>query len=99
MRVILARSARTELAEIWSHIALDDPNSADHAIEQIVAGLERLALFPLSGRSREELAASLRSYFIRPRHTVFYRIAEDRLEVVHVPHHSRDLTRFFSNER
>jgi len=99
LRVILAPSARSELAEIWSYIAADSPEAADRAIERVVEGLERLGRFPMSGRSREELGAGLCSYFIRPQHTVFYRIADDRLEVVHILHHARDLSRFFPNER
>ena len=98
MDVILAPSARVELAEIWSSIAIEDPDAADRAIDRIVAGLDRLALYPLSGRPRDELASGLRSYFIRPRHTVFYRIRNERLEVVHVLHHARDVSRFFPDE-
>jgi len=96
--VILAPSARIELAEIWSSIAINNPDAADQAIDRIVTGLDRLARFPFSGRARDELAAGLRSYFIRPRHTVFYRIRGERLEVVHVLHHARDLSRFFPDE-
>jgi toxin ParE1/3/4 len=98
LEVILAPSAKAELAEIWSSIAIEDPDAANRTIDRIVAGLDRLALFPLSGRSRNELAAGLRSYFIRPRHTVFYRLRNERLEVVHVLHHARDLSRFFPDE-
>jgi toxin ParE1/3/4 len=96
--VILAPSARTELAEIWSSIAIDDPDAADRAIDRIVAGLGRLAQFPFSGRARNELTVGLRSYSIRPRHTIFYRIRGERLEVVHVLHHARDVSRFFPDE-
>lgn len=84
--------------EIWSTIAAENPNAADHAIDRIVAGLDRLALFPLSGRPRNELATGLRSYFIGPRHTIFYRIKNECLEVVHVLHHARDLSRFFPDK-
>jgi antitoxin ParD1/3/4/toxin ParE1/3/4 len=83
------------LAEIWSSIAINDPIAADRTIDRIVAGLYRLGEFPFSGRARNELAAGLRSYFIRPRHTVFYRVRGERLEVVH---HARDVSRFFPDE-
>jgi len=81
--------------EIWSYIASESPDVADQTIDGIYAGLARLALFPLAGRLRDELSPGLRSYFIRPRHTVFYRVKEDRLEIAHVLHHARDLSRFF----
>jgi plasmid stabilization system protein ParE len=45
--VILAPSAKVELAEIWSSIAIEDPDAADRMIDRIVTGLDRLALFPL----------------------------------------------------
>jgi toxin ParE1/3/4 len=99
LRVVLAPSARNDLAELWSYIALDDPKAADRIIERVVEGLKRLGAFPLSGRPRDELAAGVRSYFVRPRYTVFYRIADDRLEVIHILHHARDLSRFFPDER
>ena len=98
MKIVLAPSAKAELAEIWSFIAIDDSNAADRALERIVAGLERLSSFPLAGRRRDELSPGLRSYFIRPRHTVFYRVRDDILEVAHVLHHARDLSRFFSDQ-
>ena len=96
MHVVLAPAAKAKLAEIWSHIATDSsPDIADRAIERIAEGLARLALFPLTGRPRDELLPGLRSYFIRPRHTVFYRVMGEHLEVAHVLHHARDLSRFF----
>jgi plasmid stabilization system protein ParE len=54
--------------------------------------------FPLSGRAREELAAGLRSYFVRPRYHIFYRVKGEQLEIVHVLHHARDLSRFFPDD-
>jgi len=99
LRIVLAPSARDELAEIWSYIAADSPDAADLAIERIVEGLDRLVLFPRSGRPRNELAQGLRSYFIMPRHTVYYRIVDDRIEVAHVIHHARDVSKVFPPDR
>ena len=99
MRVILAPSARDELAEIWSYIAVDSFNAADLAIERIVEGIERVALFPHGGRPREDFAPGLRSYFVVPRHTVYYRIVDDRIEVVPIIHHARDLSKVFPPDR
>ncbi|HSI01761.1 MAG TPA: type II toxin-antitoxin system RelE/ParE family toxin [Reyranella sp.] len=95
MDIVLSPAAKVELAEIWSSIAIDNPDAADHTIDRIGWGLDRLALFPLSGRARDELSPGLRSYFVRPRHTIFYRTRGEQLEVVHVLHHARDLSRFF----
>jgi len=95
LEIVLSPPARVEIAEIWSSIAIHDPPAADRMVAGIVRGLRRLALFPHSGRPRNDLAAGLRSYFIRPRHTVFYRIRGEHLEVVHVLHHARDVSRFF----
>ena len=87
------------MAEAWNYIATDrDQAAANRTIDRIVMGLERLALFPLAGRPRDELSPGLRSYFIRPRHTVFYRIRGERLEVAHVLHHARDLSHLFPDE-
>ena len=100
MQIVLAPAARAELAEIWSYIATESsPNIVDRAIERIAEGLERLVLFPLAGRPRDELSPGLRSYFIRPRHTVFYRVKGEHLEVAHVLHHARNLSRFFPDSQ
>jgi len=86
------------LEEIWSHIAADNPDAADRMLKRISDGFERLSQFPRSGRSRSELAPGLRSYFIVPRHTVFYRVVDERIEVAHIIHHARDLARIFRSE-
>jgi plasmid stabilization system protein ParE len=77
---------------------IDNPNAADRAVGHIGAGFDRLVRFPLSGRGREELAAGLRSYFVRPRYHIFYRVKGEQLEIVHVLHHARDLSRFFPDD-
>jgi toxin ParE1/3/4 len=99
LQVVLAPAARAELVEIWTYIAAESsPGVADRAMERIAAGLDRLSLFPLTGRPRDELSPGLRSYFIRPRHTLFYRLKGEHLEVAHILHHARDLSRFFPDE-
>jgi toxin ParE1/3/4 len=95
LEIILSPAARIELAEIWSSIAIDNPDAADRTLRRIGEGSNRLVRFPLSGRAREELEAGLRSYFVRPRFHVFYRVKGEQLEIAHVLHHARDFSRFF----
>ncbi|HEV3186032.1 MAG TPA: type II toxin-antitoxin system RelE/ParE family toxin [Xanthobacteraceae bacterium] len=56
----------------------------------------RLVDWPLSGRSREELASGLRSMVVRP-HVVFYRVIGRQIEIVRVLDGRRDLDAIFAD--
>jgi toxin ParE1/3/4 len=65
-------------------------------VRQIVAACLPLAEYPLAGRSRDELRPGMRSVAASP-HVVFYRVVEDRAEVVRVLDGRRDIEDIFSN--
>lgn len=68
--------------------------AAQEITREIVRGIENLELFPLFGRSRDELKVGLRSFVIR-KYVVFYRIWQDTPVVIRVVHGSRDLEALF----
>ena len=52
--------AETDLLEIWSYIAKDDPLAADRQLDRIDAACDMLAENPQGGPRREDLARGLR---------------------------------------
>jgi toxin ParE1/3/4 len=53
--------------------------------------------FPLAGRSRDEIRAGLRSLAASP-DVVFYRLKDDRPEIVRVLDGRRDIEEIFSED-
>jgi toxin ParE1/3/4 len=86
--------ASADLDEIWIYIAQDNPDAADKYIRAIVSRFPKLARMPLMGRERPELSPGLRSLVVG-HHVIFYRLLEDRLEIVRVLDGVRDLPPLF----
>jgi toxin ParE1/3/4 len=82
--------AKTDLVEIWDHIADDSEARADAFIETVDKKFHTLARRPNMGRLRDELAESLRSFPVG-RYVIFYRPIPEGVEIVRVLHGARDL--------
>lgn len=82
--------AQADLIGIWLYTANNNRSAADGLLSRIEEILEMLALHPLIGRSREELAPDLRSFTVGS-NIIFYRPLDDGIEVIRVLHSSRDL--------
>jgi toxin ParE1/3/4 len=78
------------LIDIWSFIADDNPNAADRLLDRLQTALEMLRDNPEAGRSRSELAASVRSFPVG-RYILFYRVMASSLELVRVLSGHRDV--------
>jgi len=91
-RVTRRPAARADLAEIWDHIAQDDPRRATTFLRGIEAVFETLAAQPMMGRERPELGEGIRSFPIS-RYVVYYLPWPDGVDVVRVLHAARDVTR------
>jgi len=87
-------AARSDLDQIWFHIAQDDPDAADRFIRAIVSRFPRLAAMPHLGRQREELATRLRSFPVG-NYVIFYRPMENGIEIARVLHGARDFPPMF----
>ena len=73
-----------DLAAIGAYIAVDKPGAASRLVQQVIVRVEQLALFPLSGGKPRELSGTpYRQLVINPLR-VFYRVAEDRIFIIHV---------------
>lgn len=96
---------------IWSPEALDDIDrlwdyyariagraTADKIVREIAKVVKTIDDFPLVGRARDEVRAGLRSLAATPQ-IVFYRLNNDRPEIVRVLDGRQDIEEIFSDER
>jgi toxin ParE1/3/4 len=92
-RLAWAPRADQDLLDIWSYYASEASDEiADKVIGQIVTAARRVGELPLSGRSREDLQAGVRSVLAHP-YVVFYRAAVNDVQIVRVLHERRNLGR------
>ena len=82
---------------MWDFIADDNPDAADHWVDQLDTQLRLLATQPLMGRARDELAPGIRS-FPFGRYLVFYLPISDGIDVVRVLHGTRDVDTAFGED-
>jgi toxin ParE1/3/4 len=93
---------------IWSPEALDDIDrlwtyyagtagrtTADKVLREVGTVVATIDDFPLAGRSRDEIRAGLRSLAANPQ-VVFYRLKDDRPEIVRVLDGRQDIEEIFS---
>ena len=96
-RVLRRPRAAEDIAAVWDFIADDNPDAADHWVDQLDTQLRLLATQPLMGRARDELAPGIRS-FPFGRYLVFYRPIGDGIDVVRVLHGTRDVDTAFGED-
>ena len=96
-KLVISRDAETDLTLLWVYRAEKSELSAQRIYQEIVSKYNLLLQFPLSGRSRNDLQEGLRS-LPAGKHIIFYREAEDNIEVVRVLHGSQDIQGVFAPE-
>ena len=92
-----SRIAESDLDQIWDHIAGNNIDAADNFLTDLSRSCRLLATQPKMGRSRPELALTLRSFPFQ-RYLVFYRPIAEGVELVRVLHSARDLGEASFNE-
>jgi toxin ParE1/3/4 len=96
-RVLRRPKAAEDIAAVWDFIADDNPDAADHWVDQLDTQLRLLATQPLMGRARDELAPGIRS-FPFGRYLIFYLPIGDGIDVVRVLHGARDVDTVFGED-
>ena len=91
---ILTAQARIDIKSIWEHISEENPFAADHWIDVMEEKFQKLAESPMMGRIRDDLASNLRSFPVG-RYLIFYRPAQDGVEVARVLYGGRNLPALF----
>lgn len=90
-RVLLTRSAQTDLLEAWLFIAEENPQAADRLLDKLDKEAHGLAFQPLMGRGRPELGTGVRSWPTSTPYVLFYLPEDDGITVLRVLHHARDV--------
>jgi toxin ParE1/3/4 len=86
--------AEEDLLAIWLHIGCDSPDHADRYLDVLEGKLHLLAGAPGLGRLHTDLADGLRGFPV-DEYVIFYREADDGIEVVRVLHGARDIESLF----
>lgn len=94
-RVSRSREADEDLTAIWVYVAADNPPAADRIIYALLDAERRLAVFPESGRARDDLQSGMRAWVVGS-YVVFYRVTPDAVEILRILHGARDIGDAFS---
>ena len=87
MKVRWSRRALADLARIADHIARDKPLAAAEFVRAVAGKVERLALFPLLGRTG--VYQDTRELVVHKNYLVTYRVRADEVQIVQVWHVAR----------
>ena len=88
-RLLWTEPARDDLREILRFIRQDNPVAARNVIRKIREKVERLAQFPLSGRTVPELLDTGFREVIVENYRVIYRLVGNTVEILTVVHGRR----------
>lgn len=91
-RVLKTPEAELDLIEIAAYIEADNPAAAERLLDKFAEKFRLLSDFPGLGRTREELAESLRSFPVG-NYIIFYLPLVDGIEVIRVLHGARNIRR------
>ncbi len=98
MDYTFASAARSDLVDIWSHVAKNSPDAADRLIDSLYERFSLLSQHPLMGESRPDLSDHVRQFSVGA-YVVFYVPTHAGIRVVRVLHGSRDVPAIFRQER
>ncbi len=90
----LSLAADSDLNSIFEYtLKKHSSRQAETYLKLLEEVFERIVLNPEIGKDRAEIKKDLKSISIES-HIIFYRILSDKIRIVRVLHHSRDLKRF-----
>jgi len=79
------RRADEDLISIWMEIAKDNPAAADRILDAIEGRWLQLAIHPVSGLARDDIAPDIR-HLVVGNYLTLYHLAGDYIEIVRVLH-------------
>lgn len=92
--------AATDLSDIWSYIAADNPKAADRVETAIYEACALIATSPLGGQTRADLTRlPLRFWTVQryPNYILVYDPASKPLQIVRILHGMREVRRIFED--
>lgn len=97
--VIWSPEAVEDIDRLWDYYAdAAGTGTADKILRAIGKAVTLIEDFPFAGRARDEIRSGLRSLAAAPQ-IVFYRLKDDRAEIVRVLDGRQDIEAIFSNEK
>jgi toxin ParE1/3/4 len=94
-RYVLSAPAKKDLRDLTKYLLRFRVNAANHFLDIFEEKCRLLADFPEIGRSREELAPSLRSLPV-DKYVIFYRVIKNGIQIERVLSGYRDFEDIFS---
>jgi toxin ParE1/3/4 len=98
--IIWAESALSELDDIAEYIALSNPYAAENLVQKVFEKTQRLELFPLSGKTPDEIPElGYLEVVVNPCRVLYkYETDNDIAFILHVVRQERKLRNFILNE-
>ena len=98
-QLIWTEPALLDLNEVAEYIALNDPAAASNYVKEVFNRVERLELYPNSGKRPAELPRTPYREVVVPPCRIFYRVEEDSVFILHVMRSERLLHSFLLDRR
>ena len=98
-RLVWTESALLDLDEIAEYIALDDPLAASNYVQKVFDRVERLAIYPQSGKRPAELPRTPYREIVVPPCRIFYRLEGDSVLILYVMRSEQLLRPFLLDRR
>lgn len=95
MKIVFSPESRQDLREIFNYIAKDNLDAAIAFVRRLKQRCVDLAPMPNVGKNREEIARGYRS-ITEGDYVIFYRLQPEIVEILHVVHGKRDLSKVLS---
>lgn len=99
VQIIWTDPALSDLKEIADYIALDNFGAARRLVQQVFSSVERLELFPESGRTPPEMENSQYREIIVGPCRVFYRNDQNNVYILYVMRGERQLRKYLIDDR
>ena len=96
-QLIWTEPALLDLDEVGDYIALDNPVAASRTIQKIFNRVERLEIYPNSGKRPAELPRTPYREIVVPPCRIFYRTEKDQILILHVMRSERLLRTYLLN--
>jgi toxin ParE1/3/4 len=93
-QLIFSPTSQRDLNEILDYIAQDKPGAAIRFVETLRESCRRLSQHPHLGEDCSDLRAGMRRLAVRG-YLIFYRLGEDKVEILRVLHGARDWPSLF----
>ena len=98
-QLIWTEPALLDLDEIAEYIALDGSSAASNYVQKVFDRVERLTIYPNSGKRPKELPRTPYREIVVPPCRIFYRVENDTAYILHVMRSERLLQSFLLDRR